>query len=291
MGACSSCLVRRPLRPSSSAECVSEITVVSDDAKRRHRNLDSAHKCSSGSALGGDRGSAAKSSIVLVARKTWWLGNPEPPGYARSGRFSTCSVCPKARGACLFAPAEKRNQCVSQVFPSLQILGHPSIPFGKSPVHEVCDIELARAAPFGVLPCLFPIMLCSIRPAFHFSPPHLPQAYISWEMRRPDEGVWAKARLNWARRAAIGLRGSPSAAGFAENGPRTLLRSVCGAVVVRLISDLPLGSRLKDGNLVRRGWHSVQREGRGGRPLCYTAQAQDRDLVRADWETRNFILR
>ena len=73
--------------------------------------------------------------------------------------------------------------------------------------------------------------------------------------------------------------------------PRTVSRSVCGAVVVGLIRDLPLGSRLKDRNLVRRGWHSVQREGRGGRPLCYTTQAQDGDLVRADWETRNFILR
>jgi hypothetical protein len=194
-------------------------------------------------------------------------------------------------GASLFAPAEKRNQRVSQIFPSLQILGHPNISLGKSSVHEVRDIELARTAPFGVLPCLFPIMLCAIRPAFHFSPPHLPQAYINWEMRRPDEGVWAKARLNWARRAATRMRGFPSAVGFAENGPCTVSRSVCRTVVVRLISDLPLGSRLKDRNLVRRSWHSVQREGRGGRPLCYTAQAQDRDLVRADRETRNFILR
>jgi hypothetical protein len=45
-------------------------------------------------------------------------------------------------------------------------------------------------------------VLCSIHPAFHFSPPHLPQAYINHEMGHPDEGGWAKARLNWARRAA-----------------------------------------------------------------------------------------
>jgi hypothetical protein len=89
-------------------------------------------------------------------------------------------------GASLFAPAEKGNQCVSQIFSSLQIFGHPNIPLGKSSVHEVRDIELARAAQFGVLPCFCPVMLCPIRPAFHFSPPHLPQAYISWEVRRPD---------------------------------------------------------------------------------------------------------
>jgi hypothetical protein len=91
-------------------------------------------------------------------------------------------------------------------------------------------------------------------------------------------------RGNWDAQDSVGLY-------LRRNGPRTVSRSICGPVVVRLIGDLPLGSRLKDRNLVRRGWHSVQREGRAGRPLCYTAQPQDRDLVRADWKTRNFILR
>jgi hypothetical protein len=44
----------------------------------------------------------------------------------------------------LFAPAKKRNQGVSEIFPSLQILGHPNVPLGKSFVYEVRDVALAR---------------------------------------------------------------------------------------------------------------------------------------------------
>jgi hypothetical protein len=42
---------------------------------------------------------------------------------------------------------------------------------------------------------------------------------------------------------------------------------------------------------VWRSRHSILCERRGGRLLSCPAQAEDRDLMRGDWETRNFVLR
>jgi hypothetical protein len=52
--------------------------------------------------------------------------------------------------ASLFVPAEKRNHRVGETFPSLQIFGHPSVPFRNCSVH-VRDIVLARLGEVGVL--------------------------------------------------------------------------------------------------------------------------------------------
>jgi predicted component of type VI protein secretion system len=67
--------------------------------------------------------------------------------------------------------------------------------------------------------------------------------------------------------------------------------SVRSAVLAELVSDPPLGSRRKDRKLVWRRWHSIERERRCGQPLFCLAHAEDRELVRLIWETRNFILR
>jgi hypothetical protein len=80
---------------------------------------------------------------------------------------------------CLFAPAEKRNQRVSEIFSSLQIIGYPNILLGNFSAREVRDIESATTGQFGILPCFFPIVLCSLRSAFHIKAPQLPHGHIN----------------------------------------------------------------------------------------------------------------
>jgi hypothetical protein len=109
-------------------------------------------------------------------------------------------VSSELAGASLFVPAEKRDECVSEIFPSLQILGHPNIPLGKSSVHEVRNIELSRTGQFGVLPCFFPIVLCSLRPAFHFQSSPITPGHCNSDMGRCDEGDEADACLIWAKK-------------------------------------------------------------------------------------------
>jgi len=46
----------------------------------------------------------------------------------------------------------------------------------------------------------------------------------------------------------------------------------------------------KDGDLMRRSWHSIPRELRGRSLFLNTARSDDRHLQRADRESRNFIL-
>jgi hypothetical protein len=60
------------------------------------------------------------------------------------------------------------------------------------------------------------------------------------------------------------------------------LRANVRCVFIQFFGDMLLGSRPNDRDLVRRSWHSIQRERRGGRLLLYPAQAEDRDLVGAD---------
>jgi hypothetical protein len=110
-----------------------------------------------------------------------WLGNPEPPTYGRCGRFSSprAASCPRSlAGARLLASAEKRDHRLREIFPSVQIVGYPNILLGKSFAREVRDVELATTGQLGVLPCLFPIVLCPLRPGFHVCAPQLtPKAY------------------------------------------------------------------------------------------------------------------
>ena len=68
-------------------------------------------------------------------------------------------------------------------------------------------------------------------------------------------------------------------------------RACAGGISVPFFNDPLLGSWTDDRNLVRRGRHSIQRERRSSRALLDTAQAEDRDLERADWETGKFVLR
>jgi hypothetical protein len=106
-------------------------------------------------------------------------GDPEIPnrpliadaGGSVSLRAASCLRSPA--DASLIAPAEKCNHRLREIFPSLQIVGDPNILLGKSLAREVRDVELATIGQFGVLPCLFPIVLCSPRPGFHISAPQL----------------------------------------------------------------------------------------------------------------------
>ena len=67
-------------------------------------------------------------------------------------------------------------------------------------------------------------------------------------------------------------------------------RSVPDASFFQFIGDLLFASGPNDRDLVRRSWHSIQRERRGKRPLLDMARSEDRDLVWTDGETRNFVL-
>ena len=61
-----------------------------------------------------------------------------------------------------------------------------------------------------------------------------------------------------------------------------MARSVCCQFMGELLP--------KDGDLMRRSWHSIPRELRGRWLLLDTARSDDRHLQRADRKTRNFIL-
>jgi hypothetical protein len=75
------------------------------------------------------------------------------------------------RHFCLLSvSAEQRHHCVGDIFPSLQILRDPSITLRNCSV-RVRNVGLAGPGQLGVFLCLFPIALCSLRPAFHFNPP------------------------------------------------------------------------------------------------------------------------
>src|SRR5207253_231144 len=67
-------------------------------------------------------------------------------------------------------------------------------------------------------------------------------------------------------------------------------RSVPDASFFQFIGDLLFASGPNDRDLVRRSWHSIQRERRGKRLLLDIARSEDRDLVRTDGETGNFVL-
>jgi hypothetical protein len=67
-------------------------------------------------------------------------------------------------------------------------------------------------------------------------------------------------------------------------------RSVPDASFFQFIGDLLFASGPNDRDLVRRSWHSIQRERRGKRLLLDIARSEDRDLVWTDRETRNFVL-
>jgi hypothetical protein len=75
------------------------------------------------------------------------------------------------RHFCLLSvSAEQRHRGVGDIFPSLQTLRDPSIPLRNRSV-RVRNIGLAGPGQLRVFLCLFPIALCSLRPAFHFNPP------------------------------------------------------------------------------------------------------------------------
>jgi hypothetical protein len=126
--------------------------------------------------------------------------NRPRPTYAGGSSVSCCLVSGGFRRF-LFAIAEKRDQRVREIFPSLQIFRHPSITLRETSVHAR-NFRLAGSRQFGVFLRLFPIALCLLRPAFHFGPPSFTPMNIDLEMGRPDEGAGAKARSNWARSAA-----------------------------------------------------------------------------------------
>src|SRR5262249_57935209 len=67
-------------------------------------------------------------------------------------------------------------------------------------------------------------------------------------------------------------------------------RSVPDVSFSQFIGHLLSASRPNDRDLVRRSWHSIQRERRGKRLLLDIARSEDRDLMWADGETRNFVL-
>ena len=67
-------------------------------------------------------------------------------------------------------------------------------------------------------------------------------------------------------------------------------RSVPDASFFQFIGDLLFASVPNDRDLVRRSWHSIQRERRGKRLLLDIARSEDRDLVWTDGETRSFVL-
>ena len=67
-------------------------------------------------------------------------------------------------------------------------------------------------------------------------------------------------------------------------------RSVPDASFFSFIGDLLFALGPNDRDLVRRSWHSIQRERRGKRLLLDIARSEDRDLVWTDGETRNFVL-
>jgi hypothetical protein len=125
---------------------------------------------------------------------------------------------------------ESRNKRVRESFAPFQILGHPSISLCESPLHEVRDIALAGTGQLGVFLCFSSIALCSFRFAFHFNIPPFTPADVNSEIGRPDEGDGAKARTNWARRAATdrlsdlgasvipASRQNPSLAAFVTGG-------------------------------------------------------------------------
>jgi hypothetical protein len=81
-------------------------------------------------------------------------------------------------------------------------------------------------------------------------------------------------------------------AGVEALAPRRVpsVRSVPDASFFQFIGDLLFASGPDDRDLVRRSWHSIQRERRGRRLLLDTGRSEDRDLEWADGETRNFVL-
>jgi hypothetical protein len=56
------------------------------------------------------------------------------------------------------------------------------------------------------------------------------------------------------------------------------------------LGDLLFGSVRNDCDLVRRSWHSIQRERWDRRLFLDNARSENQDLERADGETRNFVL-
>jgi hypothetical protein len=109
--------------------------------------------------------------------------------------------------------------------------------------HKVRDIALARAGQFGVSLCFFPIALCLLCPAFHFNSPQLSPLNANSDMGRPDERDGAKARLDWARRAAAEHRQAPPLRPWARPTrarPRAIVAGWIGAICAprRLIKRL-----------------------------------------------------
>ena len=139
-----------------------------------------------------------------------WKSRATHSGSIGSLRRREKAPLPRCRPAPLLF-GESRNKGVRESLPPFQILGHPSISLCKSSLHEAGDIALAGTGQLGVFLCFSSIALCSFRFAFHFNIPPFTPADVNSEIGRPDEGDGAKARTNWARRAATdNLRDSVS---------------------------------------------------------------------------------
>src|SRR6516225_5624231 len=97
----------------------------------------------------------------------------------------------------------------------------------------------------------------------------------------------ARSKLTAATRSCCGSRRRSAFAAAMQPANRSL-SSRC--VFFHFIGHLLFVSRPNNRDLVRRSRHSIQRERRGKRLLLDIARSEDRDLVWANGETRNFVL-